>query len=149
MGVSSPSWPPAIVSVTTKSIGVSVERPIYKTRQDINQCAAILLCGFLWLCLLSMQRHECEGVSSPCRRVNYVLNGFHFSVVSLLLFNDRLNVKHMSAVSASLWSSHTQNSWKDVFPCRGWVFPRHIAKHSFVTAFKMWRYKELAIWKYM
>ena len=33
MGVSSPSWPPAIVSVTTKSMGLSVERPIYKATQ--------------------------------------------------------------------------------------------------------------------
>lgn len=45
MGVSSPSWPPAIVSVTTKSMGLSVERPICKTTVN-NQHHAILSYGF-------------------------------------------------------------------------------------------------------
>ncbi len=47
MGVSSPSWPPAIVSVTTKSMGLSVERPIYKTT-GINQYHTMLLYAFSW-----------------------------------------------------------------------------------------------------
>lgn len=43
MGVSSPSWPPATVSVTTKSMGLSVDRPIWNTTLEwIDKALKIL-----------------------------------------------------------------------------------------------------------
>lgn len=51
MVVSSPSWPPAIVSVTTKSMGLSVERPICRRKGNnvdlLERCRLISLFFFL------------------------------------------------------------------------------------------------------